>query len=318
MKLIYGFSFAATVMCASLCAADASVSINTTTDSVNQQQSTVITLEKKNDTANNLTESQKEDLEDAAQEAAQVSREAAHQCRMVQKDECISERSMHKRGHALGYSAPSIIMLNMNGIKNLKDMESTLQNKVFPFEENRFFMLGFGGYHESPEGIRVGGMWSAGYRAFQSKKYTTNDTLGIHDSATILRIIPVYGGLTVDKAIYLGPTSISLGGLIGGGVYIVNKKSYDVSGGDIFTHVNVDTSTSDSSNSQESIDFAFAPFLALEAHTSVTIELAPLFQTALEGFVLATYSPEGYGPATGDFWSVSPGIRIRLIFGKAN
>ena len=65
------------------------------------------------------------------------------------------------------------------------------------------------------------------------------------------------------------------------------------------------------------VNVAFAPFAAFEAHAGIMASLAPLCHIAFDGFVLSTYSPEGYGPATGDFWSVSPGVRLRLIIGKS-
>jgi hypothetical protein len=64
-------------------------------------------------------------------------------------------------------------------------------------------------------------------------------------------------------------------------------------------------------------DWGAAGFGTVELNAGVLARLGPLFQIGLDGVLNVVYSPDGFGVGYGDFYSVSPGVRLRLLFGRA-
>jgi hypothetical protein len=54
-------------------------------------------------------------------------------------------------------------------------------------------------------------------------------------------------------------------------------------------------------------------------HAGGTLALAPAFHIGLDALLHLAYAPDGFVTGTGstDFLSVSPGFRLRVLFGKA-
>jgi vacuolar-type H+-ATPase subunit H len=251
-----------------------------------------------------------EEAKDAADDAKEEAREAAEQAR-EDAQEALEEKG-HSGGGILGLQT---VWLNTKPFKDLVAKESSLRGKDFDFGSRPMVMLGMGGMHEHPSGYRGGVTIWGGYRSYQSDEFgkVAGDST-THDSVTVLRVIPAYFGYTMDKAFHFSRFSVNLGGMLGGGAYIVQKKDYDLDESETFVSTNGDGSN-DTQNDYGA--WSAAPFFAWEVRAGMGVELAPVFHVGIEGFALFTYAPEGFGVATGDFVTVNPGVRLKLIFGKA-
>lgn len=216
----------------------------------------------------------------------------------------------HGGGGALGIQT---IWLDLGPFQELVSKESHLKDKSFELDgERATLMLGLLGHHESPTGFRGGMAFWVGYKRLMSDVFPPDQDTATHDSVSILRIIPAYGGFNFDKVFKFYHTSFTVGGMIGGGAYVVHSRSYDKTLAEAFVPID----DSDSTDDIERGAWAVAPFVAWEARAGVTASLAPFLHLGLEGLVLMTYAPEGFGIATGDFFTASPGIRLKIIFGK--
>ncbi len=243
-----------------------------------------------------------------AWEAAEEAREAAEDAREAMNEAC--EDREHGGGGALGVQT---VWLDMEPFQNLISKEPHLQDKDFDVQEERAtLMLGLLGHHESPTGFRGGMAFWLGYKRLTSDVYPVDQDTATHDSVTILRIIPAYGGFNFDKVFSYYNTSFSVGSMMGGGAYVLHTRSYDKKLAETFVPVD----NRDTTENVELGAWAVAPFVAWELRGGVTTSLAPFLHVGLEGLVLMTYAPEGFGIATGDFFTASPGVRLKLIFGK--
>ncbi|MBD3343998.1 MAG: hypothetical protein GF401_02935 [Chitinivibrionales bacterium] len=231
--------------------------------------------------------------------------------------ECCEERRRCRISGSGGF-APQVIRLSRDFLEKVRKYENDLVLRDFPFENNSIFMLGFNGYAQLDNGFRSGGGLWAGYKHYDSDEFihtltdSTGDTTHRYNAITTLRVIPAYGGFTAEKAFSFYPWTVNVGGMIGGGAYIFHKqiRKFD----DIFA--SVDEDSLDWTKKNNSV--AVAPFIAWDLHTGIMVELAPLFKLGVDGILLFTYSPNGFvtGTGFGDFMLVSPGIRLKFIFGK--
>lgn len=214
--------------------------------------------------------------------------------------------------------SPQIYWLDAGPLDGVAQKEETLKDKTFHFQRhNPLFLLGLGGYHDHGNGFRSGFSVYGGYKSYYSDIYK-NVVAGAasRDSVTVLRFIPAYGGFTFDKSARYGDIGFSGGVMIGGGVFMLNRESYDVDRSSAFSSYEPRVDTVGREPSDEH-DWAFAGNFAFDAHAGMTFRLSPLLHLGIDAIALCFYSPEGFGYASGEFFTVNPGVRIRLIVGRA-
>ena len=211
--------------------------------------------------------------------------------------------------------SPQIFWLDNGPLDALIKKESTLQDRSFRLRQRSpVFMLGFGGIHDHGNGLRTGFSLHGGYKSFTSETYTGGTARNPRDSVVMLRLIPAYGGFTFEKSYTAYDMTFSAGTMIGGGIFCLYRKFYDVEEAGAFS------SAPDSVEDDDAMvarDWAFAPTFAFDFHAGVSYRLSPLLHLGIEAVALCFYSPEGYGYATGEFFTFNPGLRLRLCIGKS-
>jgi hypothetical protein len=245
----------------------------------------------------------------APQEAAREALEVAEEARGEAQEAC--EGSGHCGG--AGVLTTQLIWFDKNPLRTLAHKDRDLRLRDFDFPREPTVMLGIMGHHESRSGFRGGMSLWAGYNSFESAEYPVDRDTATHDSITTLRFVPVYGGFNFDKVFHFGRMSLSMGGMLGGGAYLLFMREYDLDESAAFVTVDSDTANEKSVR----VGFAWAPLMTAEARVGTMVDLAPVFHIGLDGVLLMNYSPEGFDVATGNFFSVNPGVRLRLVFGKA-
>jgi hypothetical protein len=214
---------------------------------------------------------------------------------------------------------PQVIWLDNGPLKDLVNKEPNLRDRPFQLRQrNPVFMLGFGSYHDHGNGLRTGVSFYGGYKSYHSLTFTGGVASALRDSVAMLRLIPAYGGFTFDKVCRLYDITLSAGIMIGGGVFVLNREFYDAEESGAFTGSSNDNSNNrgrDSSKTNR--DWAFAGTVAFDVHTGVSFRLAPLLSLGIEASALCFYSPEGYGYATGEFFTINPGLRFIISIGRA-
>ena len=214
--------------------------------------------------------------------------------------------------------SPQIIWLDNGPLRDLVAKERDLRDLSFNLRErDPVFMLGFGGIHDRGNGLRMGFSFYGGYKSYQSKTFTGGTATTPKDSLAVLRLIPAYGGITFDKAYRFDDITLCAGAMMGGGVFILNREFYDVEGSGAFTDASYDDEDYHNNKHDEKGEWAFAGTAAFDIHVGVSFTLAPLLHLGIEAAALCFYSPEGYGYATGEFFTINPGLKIRLNVGRA-
>jgi hypothetical protein len=220
--------------------------------------------------------------------------------------------------------SPQTVWLDNGPLKDLIKKEGSLRDLPFSLRKrDPVFTLGLGSFADHGNGVRTGLVVSGAYKSYSSETFTGGVAGERRDSVAVLRLAPVYGGVTVEKACHVYGVTLSAGIMVGGGVFILHRKFYDVEESGAFVTVDEDSDrdyvdyNDDHDIVVEARNWAFAPMLAFDAHTGVSFELAPLLHLGVEAAALGFYSPEGYGYATGDFFTVNPCLRLRLSIGKA-
>lgn len=219
------------------------------------------------------------------------------------------------------FLTPQICWLDVEPLDAVAKKEETLKDKTFHFQRhNPLFLLGLGGCHDHGNGFRSGFSVYGGYKSYFSDTYKGVVPTGAapRDSVDVLRFIPAYGGFTFEKSARYGDIGFSGGVLIGGGVFMLNREGYDVDRSSAFSSDEPHRDTVNRKKSSEhEYDWAVAGNFAFDAHAGVTFRLSPLLHLGVEAMALCFYSPEGFGYATGEFFTVNPGVRIRLVVGRA-
>jgi hypothetical protein len=217
---------------------------------------------------------------------------------------------------------PQTVWLDNGPLNDLIKKESSLRSRPFELrKKDPVFTLGLGTFADHGNGLRTGFVASGAYKSYASETFTGGIAGAKRDSVAVLRLIPVYGGITIEKACHFYGMTFSGGIMVGGGVFILHRKFYDVEESGAFVTVEEYDRDNDEDDDRDIViearNWAFAPTLAFDAHTGVSFELAPLLHLGIEAAALCFYSPEGYGYATGDFFTVNPCLRMRITIGKA-
>lgn len=210
-----------------------------------------------------------------------------------------------------------VLALDDNLMSYVSKYSGDVAQHHLDLDDRVLFMIGGMTWGEADRGLRIGsGTW-VGYKTYRSDEYTvsftdtvTGDT-GSAGLVTSLRVIPAMVGGTLEKSWTFGPLGLFAGGMLGGGAFVVIKQTSRA--GSIFT----DISYEDREDLQEGVSAAVAPFIAGDIHAGATVRLTDGLHLGAEFVTLVTYAPEGFvtGAAVQDFFTVSPGGRLRLQFG---
>jgi hypothetical protein len=209
-----------------------------------------------------------------------------------------------------GAGGPSIELafLDTKPFKQLVQHDTFFRGRDINLESRAMPVFGLSGFRQNRYGIRFGGGVWLGYKIFESAAYTTIDSAGTaHDSVAQLLVMPAYAGFLLEKVIYFGQVGFHGGVMLGGGAYVVHRSTADASDP-------TDVCGSDSAAGVNG--WGAAGFGIMDLDAGATIRLAPWFSVALDGVLGMTYSGDGLMAGYGDFVSVNPGIRLRLLVGK--
>lgn len=204
-----------------------------------------------------------------------------------------------------------------------KIVKEDLDKGGFDFNENTFSTVGLIGYAgQRRNGMRVGaGAW-AGYNSIYSDKWTTQASdSAIHggsaaavDSIIQLHLVFAHAGLTVERSFkVLNNLNLYAGGMLGGGVLLAIEDRKLSEG----AFNRVDTSDWDSDSSDIDNRIAFAPLWAFDIHGGFTYSVTKWMHLGIDASTLVYYSATGFQSKYGSFWSVNPGIKLRLAFGTS-
>jgi len=210
--------------------------------------------------------------------------------------------------------------LDLEPIKKI--VRSDLDKGGFDFNKNTFSTLGLIGYvGQRRNGMRVGaGAW-AGYNSIYSDKWATQESYSsngkagaaIIDSIIQLHIVFAHTGLLVERSFKAGSNlNLYAGGMLGGGALIAMEDRKLAN--EAFRRTDTTTDgESDSLHSENRI--AFAPLWAFDIHGGFTYSVTKWMHLGIDCSSLFYYSTSGFQSKYGSFWTVNPGVRLRLVFG---
>jgi len=212
--------------------------------------------------------------------------------------------------------------LDLDPIKKI--VKEDLDKGGFDFNKNTFSTVGIIGYAgQRRNGMRVGAGFWAGYNSVYSDEWSTQasdsairrGSTALIDSIIQLHIIFTHVGLVVERSFKVGNNlNLYAGGMLGGGALIAieDRKLAD---GAFYT---ADTSTnweSDTLHIKNRV--AFAPLWAFDLHGGFTYSVTKWMHLGIDGSSLFYYSSSGFQSKYGSFWTVNPGIKLRLVFGTS-
>lgn len=213
--------------------------------------------------------------------------------------------------------------LDTDPLKLFLKNETTID---FNLTGNSMFMFGLMGYYNSGNDVRVGNGVYAGYKSFQSKTFSTTyydpflgDSVTV-DSIATLRVIPAYIGFICEKAFVYEPVNFFAGIMLGGSMTVVVADKEETPG-ELFIDGNEDDSENDD-HTDKKYPVLLAPAFSWDIHGGLAFTLSEHMHLGIDGVVRFSYAYEGFNGVntstnTPDFFSVSPGLRFRLTFGKA-
>jgi hypothetical protein len=210
-------------------------------------------------------------------------------------------RNSRERGYGGGLGPTlGVHAVSMKPVNELIANSSQLSDAGFAMNSYEIFvMMGGTAYGGLGNGVRIGGGGFGGQRSF---------TALYNDTTWGLQLSVSWGGILLERAFVRSKLNYFLGGFCGGGKLSL-KRNFQ-SGG-IFNLVDID---------QNSVTVA-ARFVLLEGHGGFTYSLLPWMHLGMELSAPLMYSPGGFkSPGdiglTNSFISVSPGLRLRLMFGN--
>ncbi|MBN1577333.1 MAG: hypothetical protein JW913_12315 [Chitinispirillaceae bacterium] len=188
------------------------------------------------------------------------------------------------------------------------------------FSKNHMLMFGLMGYYNTESNVRVGNGLYAGYKRFESDPYDGTSDYGLFDSleptdtVVSLRVIPAYVGFICEKAFVFDPVNLFAGFMLGGNITttIVQKE---VLTDDIFGD--------DDKVEEDNTHVFLAPEIAWDVHGGIAFRVAKNMHIGIDGLVRFAYAYQGLRGidtnrrGTREFFTVNPGVRLRLTLGSA-
>ncbi|MBN1307379.1 MAG: hypothetical protein JXA18_05645 [Chitinispirillaceae bacterium] len=190
---------------------------------------------------------------------------------------------------SMSYGANAIFI---GPVKDLVEHDPHFSNERFHFNRSGFapFLLSGGsGYIGFGEGFRLGG---GGMNGTSLSYCSTNDTISLSTSVR-------YGGFLIEKAFIRGRWNFSTGGMLGGGAFTV-----------AITENNLFNWDDREDEGKRAVFFLFSP------HAGFSYTFLYFFHVGAGITMPSFMSLDKFGPYTDDFFTVNPGLHIRLIFGN--
>ncbi len=252
-------------------------------------------------------EERDEELQDAIEEAKEEEQELVTEYR---EDSSSSRIGGAFNAQVLFLDEDLLTYINTYAGAGRRDRDEVADHAVF--------MVGGMAYSMHRGGVRVGSGFWAGYKTLRSDPYlvtrvdsSTWDTV-TSEMVTTMRLIPAMIGGVFEKNFSAGPFGLFAGAMLGGGVFVIVREVEP--SGDIFA----DVGPSELEDLGRDVSAAVAPQLAGDVHGGATIRLAPALHVGVELLLHLAYAPNGFvtGTAVSDFFTISPGARLRLQWGK--
>lgn len=201
-------------------------------------------------------------------------------------------------------------------LEQLAKNDRSLAGIPLSFSDNRMLTLGLTGYHSDDHNVRLGNGLYFGYKSFNSEIYSrlsdTSDTAVYLDSIVTLRVIPISYGFLCEKAFRYDQVDFFAGIMVGGHLTLVVKEEQSAEGMSSFI-----SEDSHSDDEEGRVSVALSPAIYGDIHGGISFALSEGLHLGIEGIIRCAYAYEGFGPGFGDYVTASPGIRLRLSFGKA-
>ncbi|NLG19140.1 MAG: hypothetical protein GX556_17590 [Fibrobacter sp.] len=213
-----------------------------------------------------------------------------------------------------------------------KVVKKDLDKGGFDFDRNIFFTIGGQGYFgPHRNGIRLGwGGWG-GYNSKFSAIWSgradsayidrAGDTLV--DSVIQLHTLFAHTGLILERSFSLTKNlNVFAGGMIGGGIMaaIADRRSSKGAFREIDNDYDYDDDDDDSLKFEgeflSGTSAALAPLFAFDLHGGLTYSVTNWMHLGIDASAVCYYSNTGFGYKYGNFMTVNPGVRVRVIFGN--
>jgi hypothetical protein len=208
----------------------------------------------------------------------------------------------HGYGGGGGFT-PGFMLVDTKPIQDLFKYESEFRNKGFSV--NRFepvITTGGLGYGGIGNGIRIGGGGISGQLSLET-------TFG--DSVALLDVDYGFGGVLLEKVLVRDRWNLFAGCMLGGGGYTVQYDKVKKDNASFFS------ATTTPENNGQSVSVGAG---VLELHGGGTYTFLPWFHVGGQAHLATVYGSSfrsvrlNGGP--GSFFSFSPGLMVRFIFGN--
>lgn len=223
-----------------------------------------------------------------------------------------------------GYFELGAVHLDIDPVKKIV---REFDGKKFDLENNTFVSFGMAGYAgQKRNGFRAGmGLWG-GYKTEFSNEWIGFDSASAQylDSVIKLHIGFVHTGFLVEKSFLLHPNvSVYAGSMVGGGVLMAlaefmradnafrDIKNHDYDDDDDYRLKYKDN------DEEENLKLALATYWAFRINGGAVYSFTKWMHLGMDFSALIQYSTSGFGNRSGNFCSVNPGIRLRVIFGTS-
>lgn len=226
--------------------------------------------------------------------------------RYVAKDWRSNIDIFRQRGYGLaGSSMYDANAIFTKPVRDLAENDPYLSGKRFNFSRyacEPFLVSGGVGYIGLGDGFRLGGGGMSGERKFTSNRFSD-------DSILVLNTKVSYGGLLIEKCMLRGRWNLSAGGEIGAGSFNVTlseqANTFFYGDGDFD-----DEHDFNDGNSSRSM------FFLLEPHAGFSYTFFYFFHIGGSISLPTFMSLEKFSAYTSDYFTVNPGLHIKLIFGN--
>ncbi len=205
----------------------------------------------------------------------------------------------HEKGFGVcGGPLYGLYAVNINPVKRLCEKDPFLAGKTFHFSHTSyepFGGVGGMGCIGIGNGFRIGGGGMHARKSFISELFSGDSILSI-------TVHVGYGGFIVAKAAKLRKWNIKGGGIIGGGTMDI-KAAYGKSG------------SAFEGDEDEDLK-ATAHFFSLCPYYGISYSFFRIFHIGADVSLPIFISVDGFSPWVPDFYTVNPGISLKIIFGN--
>lgn len=230
-----------------------------------------------------------------------------------------------------GYVELGAVHLDLDPIKKIvKEFDGS----KFDLHNNTFVSFGTAGYvGQKRNGFRAGmGIWGGYKTEFSSEWRSPADSVSAQlygkaylDSVIELHIGFSHAGFMVEKSFLLNPNvNVYVGSMIGGGVLMALAEFKQAD--NVFRDIDDDYFDDDDDDypmdvirkdKEDRLKLALATYWAFRINGGATYSFTNWMHVGMDFSALIQYSSSGFGNRSGNFCTVNPGVRLRVIFGTS-